>query len=116
MTLTHSRVDEITRGFIKYLDKTGQIDLLPELARRHLHESRIQFDPNIAKVQTVTPLNQAQRQELASLLSQIFHRPVKVKASLRPDLIGGLFIRIGDKVIDLSLKARLDALQNSLVH
>ncbi|MBI4035047.1 MAG: ATP synthase F1 subunit delta [Candidatus Chisholmbacteria bacterium] len=115
MTLTHSRVDAITRGFIKYLDKTGQIDLLPELARRHLRESRIKFDPHLAKVQTTIPLTPIQRRQLEDILSQTFHRPIKVKASLRPDLIGGMFIRIGDKVIDLSLKTKLDALQDSLV-
>ena len=116
MTLTHNRVDTITRGFIKYLDKTGQLQLLPELARRHLRESKIKFDPNVAKVQAPVRLTKTQVETLADTLSQLFKRPVQVTPGVRPDLIGGIFIRIGDKVIDLSLKTKLDTLENRLTN
>jgi len=116
MTLTHNRVDTITRGFIKYLDKTGQLQLLPELARRYLRESKIKFDPNVAKVQAPIRLTSIQIEALTDVLSQLFQRPVQVTSGVRPDLIGGIFIRVGDKVIDLSLKTKLDTLENAFTN
>ncbi len=116
MTLTHNRVDAITRGFIKYLDKTGQLQLLPELARRYLRASKIKFDPHIASIQVPVPLNPTQVANLSDTLGQLFHRPIKVITQIRTDLIGGMFIRVGDKVIDLSLKTKLDTLENALTN
>lgn len=116
MTLTHNRVNTITRGFIKYLTKTGQLELLPEIARRNLRESKIKFDPNVAKVQTPIRLTSTQTEALTDVLSQLFGRPVQVTLGVRPDLIGGIFIRVGDKVIDLSLKTKLNILENTLTN
>ena len=115
MPISHSKIDQITHGFIKYLEKTGQLSLLPELARQHLRAAKTQLDPNVARTITSVPLTTQQVHDLATILSQLFHRTIAVHNEVRPGLIGGLFIRIGDKVIDTSLKTKLELLRESLV-
>ena len=116
MSLHKLQVDQISKGFIKYLDKTGQLGLLPELARQNLRQSKIQFDPHLAKVQTPISLTPEQIIDLEAALSRLFHRSIKVKNTLNHDLIGGMFIRIADKVIDTSLRTKLDTLQETLTY
>ena len=109
-----NRVDQISKGFLSYLKKTGQLDLLPELARLYLRQVKTKQDPNLAHVYTAIPLSRADLTNLEAVLTQVFSRQIQVKNTLKTDLIGGLYIRIGDKVIDLSLKTKLDSLQNAL--
>lgn len=116
MTLTHNRVDTITRGFIRYLTQTGQLGLLPELAKSSLRAAKTQADPHLAQVYAPIPLDKFSVITLEQTLTKLFARPIKVKTALQPDLIGGIFIRVGDKVIDLSLKTKLDTLQNTLTN
>lgn len=115
MPLSHSKIDQITHGFIKYLKKTGQLSLLPELARQHLRAAKTQLDPNVARVLTSVSLTTKQVHDLETILSQLFHRAITVHNEIRPGLIAGLFIRIGDKVIDTSLTTKLELLRESLI-
>ena len=115
MPISHSKIDQITHGFIKYLEKTGQLSLLPELARQHLRAAKTQLDPNVARIQSSVALTAKQIQDLETTLSQLFHRAIAVHNEVRPGLIAGLFIRIGDKVIDTSLKTKLELLRESLI-
>jgi len=43
-------------------------------------------------------------------------KTVEVKETIDPRIIGGLKIQIGDEVIDMSLRKRLNKLENYLMH
>ena len=104
----------ITQGLLSYLKKTGQLDLLPQLAQEQLRQAKLQLDQNTALVDTATLLTPAQTHPLQANLSHIFNRPIKVKNSLNPQIIAGLHIKVGDKLIDLSLDTQLDHLYEKL--
>ena len=116
MPLPQAKVDQITQGFLRYLTRTGQLSLLPQLARQQLRVAKTQIDSTTAIVHTVVPLTSDQTLELKSVLNHLFNHPVAVKNQISPDLLGGLSIKLGDKVIDISLKHKLDSLHQSLMH
>lgn len=62
---------------------------------------------------TVQPTKQELR-TLESLLTKYFRRPVKASVEIDPAVIGGLWIRVGDTVIDGSLRGRLQILRHHL--
>lgn len=68
-----------------------------------------------AEVATAIPLDENSQQRLSQELGQALGKKVTVKAKVDPVLIGGMIVRIGDKVIDGSLKARLENLHRGLV-
>lgn len=109
-----SDFDLITQGFIQYLEKTGQLAKLPHLAKEQVHLSRTLFDPNLAIVSTVVMLDSSQIVALETKLKRLFNRPIKVKNLLDPQILGGLLIRIGDEIIDLSLKYSLASIRDHL--
>ncbi|OLO42281.1 F0F1 ATP synthase subunit delta [Alkalihalophilus pseudofirmus] len=70
----------------------------------------------VAKVYTVKPLSEEDKQ----LVSQTFAKKVGVKTLyieniIEPKIIGGMRIRIGDRIYDGSIKRQLDRLQRQLV-
>lgn len=68
-----------------------------------------------AEVATAIPLDEASQQRLSQELGQALGKKVTVIAKVDPVLIGGMIVKIGDKVIDGSLKARLENLRRGLV-
>jgi F-type H+-transporting ATPase subunit delta len=59
-------------------------------------------------------LEPAERQKLIARIGELVGRKVIVSEDVEPSIIGGLTIRVGDKLIDGSTKSRLLALRESL--
>lgn len=65
-----------------------------------------------AEVTSAQPLSAEQAGRLADTLKERFGKTVKIRAAVDPALIGGLVVKVGSKMIDTSIRARLAALQN----
>lgn len=62
----------------------------------------------VAIARSAGPLTAEQTERLAAALKGIYGRPVVVNVEIRPSLIGGITVQIGDEVIDGSIATRLD--------
>ncbi len=69
----------------------------------------------VADVTVAMPLDEAGRMELGHRLTGILGKPVIVRATVDASLIGGIIIRVGDKLIDGSIRHKLAALSKELV-
>jgi F0F1-type ATP synthase delta subunit len=69
----------------------------------------------VAEVTTAIPLDEGDMLELGKKLAGIVGRPVVIKAKVDPSIVGGIRIMVGDKLIDGSLRHRLDMLSKELV-
>ncbi|MDZ7710052.1 MAG: F0F1 ATP synthase subunit delta [Roseovarius sp.] len=67
-----------------------------------------------AEVTSAKPLSKAQSDKLAKTLKARIGRDVKLKATVDESLIGGLVVKVGSKMIDTSIRSRLDSLQNAM--
>ena len=67
-----------------------------------------------ADVTTAYPLSGAEEQSLAETLQKTFKRKVRLNISEDRNLIGGLLVRAGDRVIDASVRGQLQRLANRL--
>jgi len=67
-----------------------------------------------AKVRSATELTEAQRDKLADALRSSTGKDVNIEVTIDESLIGGLVVRMGSKMIDTSIRAKLDALQNTM--
>ena len=67
-----------------------------------------------AEVTSAKALTKAQSDKLAKTLSAQAGKDVQIKASVDESLIGGLVVKIGSKMIDTSIRAKLTALQNMM--
>ena len=67
-----------------------------------------------ADVTAATALSDEQRDRLAEVLKASAGRDIKINLSVDERLIGGLRVRLGSKMIDTSIRSKLNALQNKM--
>ena len=67
-----------------------------------------------AEVTSAKALSKAQSDKLAKTLKARIGRDVKLKTTVDESLIGGLVVKVGSKMIDTSIRSRLDSLQNAM--
>lgn len=63
---------------------------------------------NLAFVTSASPLTAEQADRLTASLSRIYGASVHLNFDIDPNLVGGVVVRVGDDVIDGSIRTRLD--------
>ncbi|MDF1854474.1 F0F1 ATP synthase subunit delta [Pseudooceanicola sp.] len=66
----------------------------------------------MAEVVSAKSLTKAQAEKLSKTLAATVGKDVKIKATVDESLIGGLVVKVGSRMIDTSIRAKLAALQN----
>lgn len=87
------------------------VDELVRALRTRIAEERGELT---AEVTTAKALTDEQRDKLAGTLKGNFGRDVNIDETVNPEIIGGLIVRVGSKMIDTSIRSKLGALQNTM--
>jgi len=67
-----------------------------------------------AEVVSAQPLTDAQAAKLAETLTASTGKTVTLNATVDESLIGGLIVKVGSRMIDTSVRAKLNSLQNAM--
>lgn len=102
------------RNFVQILAENDRLSVLPEIAtqfeeKRNRHESVLDI-----QVTSAYPLTEPQLADIVGTLQTRYGRKVKASAAVDSELIGGVAIRIGDEVIDASVRGKLAQLAATL--
>ena len=65
-----------------------------------------------AEVVSATSLSKEQLGKLAKTLKANFNTDIKISATVDPELIGGMIVKVGSRMIDTTIKSKLNSLQN----
>ena len=65
-----------------------------------------------AEVVSAQSLSKGQVEKLGKSLKKNFGKDVKINATVDPRLIGGMIVKVGSRMIDTTIKAKLNSLQN----
>jgi F-type H+-transporting ATPase subunit delta len=68
----------------------------------------------VAEVRTAVPLDKERRERLARALSEATGKDVDLKVIVDPSIVGGIVARVGDQVIDGSVRRRLELARERL--
>jgi F-type H+-transporting ATPase subunit delta len=77
---------------------------------RDIRENRIH-----AHVTSAAPLAEDQRADLVRRLAAATGKTVELHEKIDPRVLGGLIVKVGDKIVDGTLKRRLEKLRRELV-
>ena len=108
-------IKNITKGLVSYLKKTNQLNIFPQLVRESLKASQVKSDPNVAMVTTAIKLAPTEITDLEKTLESVFGRDIKVKSIIDTNIIGGMYIKVGDKIIDQTIKHQISSLVNTIL-
>lgn len=67
-----------------------------------------------ADVTTAAALTKKQTEALAASLKGAFGREIEVRTDVRPELLGGLIVKVGSRMFDSSLRTKLDGMKNAM--
>ena len=65
-----------------------------------------------AEVLSATSLSKEQLGKLVKTLKANFNTDIKISATVDPELIGGMIVKVGSRMIDTTIKSKLNSLQN----
>jgi len=110
-----ANTDVLRRTVLLMADK-GRAALVGELSAAFQQVAMDASGRAVAQVVSAAPLDDSTRGPLIARLSALTKRDISLSESVDPDLLGGLRVTIGSKMIDGSLKRRLEAIQDSLLN
>jgi F-type H+-transporting ATPase subunit delta len=102
------------RNFTRLLADNERLGVLPEIAAQ-FEALRNDFEGVVdARIESAFPLSEAQVNEIVAALTAKYGRRVKATVAVEPELIGGVAIRVGDEVMDASVRGKLAQLAGAL--
>jgi F-type H+-transporting ATPase subunit delta len=115
-------VDELTAGkslplssaLLGLLIGAGRVNDLGAIVDRFVELAAAEREREVAEVRSAVELDESQVARLAEALASATGKAVEVKVIIDPSVLGGLVARIGDTVIDGSVRHRLDQMKAQL--
>jgi F-type H+-transporting ATPase subunit delta len=112
--LLGDRVSGQTANLVRLLLRRGRIEDLPRVAEyRRLDDARQGITH--ATATSASELTHDQIRELTARLEQSTGGRIALDVEVDPSLLGGLVVRVGDRLIDGSVRGRLQRLRNQLI-
>ena len=98
----------IFKNFLKTLAKRGRGELLRDVRRRCRQIDAERKGRVAVRVATAAPLSEEAKASLAAKLRKLVGGEPELVAVVDPELIGGVIVRVGDKVYDASIATQLN--------
>jgi F-type H+-transporting ATPase subunit delta len=92
-------------------DRAGELSAIVD---RFLELSAAERRHDVAEVRAAVPLDDRIRERLAKALSDATGKQIEVKVVVDPSVLGGVVARIGDTVIDGTVRRRLEQLKERI--
>jgi len=116
--LSKAYEDRAPRLFLRYLQqlvKNRRQMLIPAIAAEYRDlvdevEGRVHAQVTVAK-----PVGEEERAAIARQLSHTLGKPVVPQIRINPNILGGVIVRIEDKVMDGSVRRRLGMLRGRML-
>jgi F-type H+-transporting ATPase subunit delta len=108
-------VGDPARNLVRLLIERHRTGVLSELLEEY--DALADRDSGVVRAEVVTaiPVDAALEKRIGRILGEKLGAAVQTEVRQDPDIIGGLVIRIGDRVIDNSVRTHLEQLRAALV-
>ena len=112
--LLTDKVSPHTISLLSFIVGQGRARHLPEILKEVADLAAEARQSVVAEVRSAVPLDESQLTALAGSLSKATGKNVEVKLLIDPSIIGGIVAKVGDTVIDGSVKRRLEQVREQV--
>lgn len=114
LDICQGHVNEENENFLKLLVHNNRLGLLPSIAK--LFEVLKAEDEGYVEVEVFTAysLSKEAKHDLITTLEKTLSKKIHMNVTVDKSLIGGVLVRAGDRVIDGSIRGRLQQLAKRL--
>lgn len=112
--LFDGKVDPLIVRVMRLLVQKGREDILPDVIRQYgrLRDERLGVVE--AQVKSAMPMEFDETEALRKALEAKTDQKVRLRIEVVPELLGGVVVRIGDRVYDGSVQHQLESLRDQL--
>ncbi|MEO8897543.1 MAG: F0F1 ATP synthase subunit delta [Candidatus Dormibacter sp.] len=110
-----SGVGDPARNLVRLLIERGRLPVLNDLVEAYDSLADRESGVVRADVTTAIPVDDDLKTRIGRTLSERLGAAVQTEVHHDPTILGGLVVRVGDRVIDTSLRTRLAQLRTALV-
>lgn len=112
--LLEGKVSSHTLGLLEFVVEQGRGRQLPQILNELSAIAAEARNSVVAEVRSAVPLDTKQQKQLAQALSSATNKNVEVKVLVDPSVIGGVVAKIGDIVIDGTVRRRLEQVKEQV--
>ncbi|MFZ5591798.1 MAG: F0F1 ATP synthase subunit delta [Bacillota bacterium] len=112
--LFKGKIGDVTLEFLKFLVERQREQFLPDIVEFFVQLANKARNIVAASVTSAVELNPDERKALEGVLNKITGKNVQTAYRVDPSLIGGVVVKIGDRVLDGSVRTRLAAMREHL--
>ena len=110
------RISDALTGFLRIVVTKGRYKDVPDIFAYFIARVKEYKKIGVAEVISAVPLDGAQKQKVEQkLLDSTRYETMEIDYKVDASKIGGLMIRIGDRVVDSTIRSKLDRLSGSLM-
>jgi F-type H+-transporting ATPase subunit delta len=102
------------QNFLRTVLDNGRLSALPEAAAQFQALVNAQSGVSDATVESAFPIEGGALADVVATLEKRFARKLNASVVVKPELIGGIRVVVGDEVLDTSVAARLQQMKTAL--
>ncbi len=107
-------IDAMVRNMVNLLVARGLVDAISGACQEYAELLDRQEGRQRVEVTTAIPLEPSEVERITGFISGLIGREVVVTAQVDEEILGGLVIQIGDRLLDGSARAKLEGLRERL--
>jgi len=111
--LLAGKTSDVTKALVGMIVSAGHGSAFPDIVGSFVERTASGKGHKFATVKSAVALSEDQKARLAKALSASIGSEVEIQNVVEPGLVGGVVTLIGDKVIDGSLRNKLDKMKDS---
>ena len=106
------KIPNVLLGVLRMMVSRGHVGALDGMAREYEELSRQYRGESVALVTSAVPLKEAEAVAIRAELEKRFARRVILRCELDPNLIGGVRVEVEGRVIDGSIRNKLEQIKD----
>ena len=111
------RISDELMGFLSLIVTKDRYDDIDSILEYYINGIKALKGVGVASVKSAAELSDTLKKEIEKkLLETTSYKSMEIDYSVDPELIGGIVIRIGDRVVDNSVQTKLNKLQHELMN
>ena len=105
---------QIIRNFIALVVRKRRAMALADMVIQFEYLMADARNEVVAQITSAKPLIDTQIQEIKDELAKVLGKTIRIEAEVDPSLLGGLIVKAGSRMVDGSLKTKLNSLKQAM--
>lgn len=112
--LEAGKASDLVRRFVGVVGGNRRLFALPGMIEAFLRQLAKRRGEVTVHVSSAQPLSAGQSTALAEALRKAVGQKINIESKVEPELIGGLVVRVGSRMVDTSIRTQLQKLRRAL--